>query len=102
MKKLQVQLFINGSEESFYISNNDIDVVKFDYIANVYEKILEYVEKGLVKILYFDEQTEERKNYLTEMTFKAVLKKQIIGSNNENELFFKRYFIETYCKVSKK
>ena len=36
------------------------------------------------------------------MTFKAVLKKQIIGSNNENELFFKRYFIETYCKVSKK
>lgn len=91
--------FLNGSEESFYISNNDIDVIKFDYIDNVYENILEYVDKGLVKILYFNEQSKERQNQLVEMIVQSILKKQLIGSNTENELFLKRYFTEAYSKA---
>lgn len=91
--------FLNGSEESFYISNNDIDVIKSDYIDNVYKKILEYVDKGLVKILYFNEQSEQRQNYLIEMIVTVILKKQLIGSNNEDELFFKKYFSEAYSKA---
>lgn len=93
--------FLNGSEESFYISNNDVDVIKYDYIDNVYEKILEYVDNGLVKILYFDEQSEERQNFLTEMIVQVILKKQLIGSNTENEFFFKKYFVEAYSKALK-
>lgn len=91
--------FLNGSEESFYISNYDIDVIKFDYIDNVYENILEYVDKGLVKILYFNEQSKERQNQLVEMIVQSILKKQLIGSNTENELFLKRYFTEAYSKA---
>lgn len=94
--------FLNGSEESFYISYNDEAVTKSDYINNVYEKILEYVDNGLVKILYFNEQTKERQNYLTEMIVQAIVNKQLIGSNNEDELFFKRYFIEAYSNAVKR
>ena len=53
---LNIQIFLNGVEESFYISDKDYDVIKVDYISNVYTKILEYVDKGLVKIRYFTEQ----------------------------------------------
>lgn len=91
--------FLNGNEESFYISNSDVDVIKADYIDNVYKKILEYVDKGLVKILYFNEQSKEKQDYLIGMTVQTILKKQLIGSNNENELFFKKYFIEAYQKA---
>lgn len=91
--------FLNGTEESFYISNNDVDVIKYDYIDNVYNKILEYVNKGLVKILYFNEQSKERQDYLIQMIVHVILRDSLIGSNNEEELFLKKYFVEAYSKA---
>lgn len=92
----KLEKFIMETEKSFYISNNDVDVIKFDCIDNVYEKILEYVDKGLIKILYFNDQSKEKQNYLIEIIVQVILKKQLIGSNTENELFFKKYFVEAY------
>lgn len=94
--------FIKGDEESFFISNNDVNVIKHDYINNVYKKILEYVERGSVKILYFNEQSEEQQNHLIEMTVHTILKKSLIGSNTEDELFFKKYFVKAYGRAQER
>ena len=94
--------FIKGDEESFFISNNDVNVIKHDYINNVYKKILEYVERGSVKILYFNEQSEEQQNHLIEMTVHTILKKSLIGSNTEDELFFKKYFMKAYSRAQER
>ncbi len=64
------------------------------------------MDKGLVKILYFNKQSfnkqsKERQNQLVEMIVQSILKKQLIGSNTENELFLKRYFTEAYSKAVK-
>lgn len=96
---LESDAFIKGSEESFYISNDDTKVVKCDFIDNVHNKILEYINKGLVKILYYNEQPKEKQESLKEKIVHVILKKQIIGSDNEEELFFKKYFVEAYNRA---
>lgn len=36
------------------------------------------------------------------MIVQAIVNKQLIGSNTEDELFFKRYFIEAYSNAVKR
>lgn len=91
--------FFTGSEESFYISKKDVEVVKFDYIADVYDKIIDYSKKGLVKIQYYNECTKEKKQELLDKTLYTILKNDLLNEKSENAYFFELHFKEPWEKA---
>ncbi len=82
----------DGSESIFY-RLNDVEIYDSIYISNVYEELMKYKEKGLFKLITFDEVSKEKIDELYKHIEKSLIEKKIINDPNSNEsLFYRRYF----------
>lgn len=90
-----------GDGESTYISKNDIEVVKYDYIENVKTKILEFVDEGKVKIIYYSDHSEEKKQELFYRIMFVILNKKLLCNESENARFFKKNFPDVWNEAKK-
>lgn len=90
-----------GDGESTYISKKDIEVSKYDYIENVKTKILELVNEGKVKIIYYSEHSEEKKEELLNRIMFVILKNNLLNTESENALFYKKNFPDAWNEAKK-
>ena len=82
---------VEGRETMYYVATAQ-DVEKTEYISDVYAEILRQEALGTVRILRFEEQTEERKAWLTEMVAEGIRRANYYAEDPERAEFMKRYF----------
>lgn len=89
-----------SKEEAIYYSLEEVKVKKYDYIADVYEKIKELENKGLIKILYYNSLSLDRKKQLINMTAHTIMKKNFFLENNDKRRFYEKYFKDAWSKAT--
>ena len=82
---------VDGRETMFYASTKQ-EIEKVDCIADVYAEILRQEALGAIKILRYNEQTEERKAWLTGMVAEGIRRANYYAEDLLRAEFMKTYF----------
>ncbi|MCM1061542.1 MAG: hypothetical protein NC452_14835 [Eubacterium sp.] len=89
------------NREGMYYSLNNVMTEGEYYIADVYDELIKYELSGELKVRRYNEQSEERKNELTDLTAEAIVRENCFN-NKENSEFYKRYFAKAWERAVQK
>ena len=67
-----------------------------DFIPDVYEALLQYEAVGQLRILRYNEQTEDRREELDNMIASYIRSRHFFENDVEQQMFMQRYFEEAW------
>ncbi|MBQ3527513.1 MAG: hypothetical protein IJA52_03050 [Clostridia bacterium] len=83
--------------ESMWFSKNDSMVSKVKYIPDVYAEIMKYVNEGRVKVIYFEEVSEERIRHLYKRIKQKIIENELLNnSDTEDARFYQKFFSKAW------
>lgn len=85
----------------FYCTQN-VPVAQEEYIADVYERLLECERAGEFKVLRYLEQTEERQKELVELVAEGIRRAGFYENDEEQKAFMKRHFAKSWELAERK
>ncbi len=89
--------------ESMWYGIKDAEVVKADYITDVYEEICRYENLGRLKIIHYNDVPVSRLNDLySHMADNIISKNLLYTPNTANALFYQTYFKKVWELAIKK
>ncbi len=81
------------NSEGMYYSENSIEILSFEKIENVYSELCEYIQKGDMKIITFNQMTDERREGLHNSITNRIMREKLVENPNSDEAgFYKKYF----------
>ena len=81
---------VEGREGLFYRVGDT--PVEAEHIPDVYEALLRHEAAGRLKVLRFEEQTEQRQEELTDLIAQAIVQAGFYNGDEIQRAFMKRYF----------
>ncbi|MBQ9121084.1 MAG: hypothetical protein IJY12_01825, partial [Clostridia bacterium] len=90
---------VEGRETMFYASEGQ-DIEQVTRIADVYTEILRQEALGKIKILRYDEQTEERRTWLTEMVAEGIRRANYYTDDKIRAEFMQSYFPDAWERAN--
>lgn len=86
-----------NDRESMWFSLNNIKIDDAEYIPNVYDELYKCINTGVLKVIRFEEITNERINSLYECIEKSILSKRLLETPNDNDaLFYQKFFYKAW------
>jgi len=85
-----------------WFSKNDSMVSKVKYIPDVYAEIMKYVNEGRVKVIYFEEVSEERIRHLYKRIKQKIIENELLNnSDTEDARFYQKFFSKAWRDAEK-
>ncbi len=76
----------------YYIANAT-EILSFEEIENVYSVFCDYIQKGEMKVIPFDQMTDERREELyNSITDRIIRDKLVEDPNSDDARFFQKFF----------
>ena len=89
---------VAGHANTFY-SPEDCEVAKEEYIEDVYEELLKYEAMGQMKVLRYNEQTQDRKQALHEKMVMGFQRANFYQENEAKAVFMKKHFPKAWAEA---
>lgn len=87
--------------EQLYYSTESVETERYEFIPNVYSELIKYEMTGELKIRRFNEQSEKRKNELTDMISQVIVKNDYIKNPDTPDAeFYREFFIDAWKKAA--
>lgn len=100
LKNGDVQL-LPDREDLFY-SGTPIRVYRVTEIPDVYQALLEYERAGKLRVLRFENASEEKQAELTDRIAAYITENSLWKQDSEESRFMKRYFVQGWEKAKNK
>ena len=88
--------------EGMFYRSTDAVVDKKIYIADVYAELMQYEAIGKLKVLRYNDQSEQRQNELTDMITAFIIKRDFYNNDPARAMFMKKYFINAWKKAEER
>ena len=88
------------NREGMFYSVSDICVADTEYICDVYTEFLKYEAVGQFKVFRYNEQSDERKSELIELTSNAIVRENFYKNDDAHRKFIKKHFIESWKRAT--
>ena len=85
--------------ENMFYSTDNVKVSKVIQITDVYEEFLKYETEGKLKVLRFNEQSEERQNELIDFVAEGFKRSGFFAGNSQKIAFMKKHFPKAWEKA---
>ncbi len=89
---INTDLIKQGHTAGVWISTEPVKVTGVEYIDDVYAEILKAENRGVVRIIRYEDLTEKKKNEINEMMKNSILKNNRLHSTTAKSLFYKENF----------
>lgn len=90
-----------SDRESMWFSLNNIKIDVAEYIPNVYDELCKYINTGELKVIHFEDITNERINSLYDCIAKSILSKRLLETPNDNDALFYQKFLYKAWEIAK-
>ncbi len=94
-------IFMVKEREHMYFSRKNIKTDHAVLIPDVYEELLNYEALGQLKLLRYNEQSENRQQELTDIIKNFILQSDFFRDQPVQAEFMKRYFAKSWEKAAK-
>ena len=86
--------------ENMFYSTDNVKVSRVIQITDVYEEFLKYEAEGKLKVLRFNEQSEERQKELIDFMVEGFKRSGFYEGNSQKIAFMKKHFPEAWEKAT--
>lgn len=80
------------NNEGIYYSRTDITPDISEYISDVYDELMKYEAEGSFKVRRYNDQTEKRKNELTDMISGVIIRSDFFKNDTVKADFYRKFF----------
>lgn len=79
-----------------WVSAEPVAVESFEYIPDVFTELLNYEEKGDIKVIRYDDLTDEKKQFYYHMALQFIYKNNLTDCSSKKAVFWKNNFTQAW------